>query len=840
MYLVGIIPGPTKPSTDQINHFLKLLVDDLLPFWNPGVTFSRTAKYPDGRIIRIALIPIVCDLPAAKQIAGFSGIGSKFFCSYCLLPSYDIDNVDRSQWPPRDVETHRKHATAYRDAATPEERQRLFDQFGVRWTELLRLPYWDPISFTVVESMHILYLRILRYHCRVAWRMNVDLEDGEIASGEGTKSFARPSDEDMCNGAEALATGTFAALDTCTKPVLYHLCQDRDLRRASTKRALIKTLLNWVRERPSKPFIPPRPSKKTPQTDAESARLLVEGTATVSDVSLLRFTKPILASLCDGKSLRRSGNKSDLVGRLLDWRGEQPPLCAKQNQYDNNVHDAPANFENSPDSPRTEHSGPTRDMNGDQSHCVVLGQSLVTEIRKDMLRTELPTWVSKAPKALGSTAQGKLSADQWRAACTINMSITLIRLWGGKNGVTKAMLNNFMDLVTAVELGCMFIISPGHINQYEFYMLRYLENFKDLYKTLRLVPSHHIALHLGEFLCSFGPVHAWRAFAFERYNYLLQRENTNGKFGEIELTMMNHTCRVANVRTLIQEDHIRSAICEMVDAYSNFANEDRRGTRIRDVLQSDKTVTTQGQTHPASKEVILEDKIYSALLQLIDTTEEHRYVAEGVPRSSRQLFLSRKAVPSNRILICGVSYRPSDFSHCDSNIIFRSASDSRPEAGRIVKIFLHHRYSPNQSIIEETFLAVQPLIPLSDIDIPRDPYRQYPIAGGFLCYNQYHNDRRIIRPSGVICHFAKTIMRIQSIRQPCVHVLPLDRVGGPVTNELYLILIDYVVVEVYGAPRASSRTRYRHVRSLVVTEGVLPLDRVGGPVTNEPYLILID
>jgi hypothetical protein len=251
MFLVGIIPGPTKPSTDQINHFLKLLVDDLLPFWDPGVTFSRTSKYADGRVIRIALIPIVCDLPAAKQVAGFSGIGSKFFCSYCLLPLYDIDNLDRSQWPPRDVESHRKHASSYRDAATLEERQRLFDQFGVRWTELLRLPYWDPISFTVVESMHILYLRILRYHCRVAWRMNVDLEDGETASGEGTKSVVRPSDEGMQKGVGALATGTFAALDACTKPVLYHLCQDRNLRRASTKRALIKTLLNWVRASPS-------------------------------------------------------------------------------------------------------------------------------------------------------------------------------------------------------------------------------------------------------------------------------------------------------------------------------------------------------------------------------------------------------------------------------------------------------------------------------------------------------------------------------------------------------------------------------------------------------------
>jgi hypothetical protein len=137
MYLVGIIPGPTKPSTDQINHFLKLLVDDLLPFWDPGVTFSCTAKYQDSRIIQITLIPIICNLPAAKQVVGFSGISLKFFCSYCLLPLYDIDNLDRSQWPPCDVEIHHKHACSYRDAPMLEERQCLFNQFGVRWTKLL-------------------------------------------------------------------------------------------------------------------------------------------------------------------------------------------------------------------------------------------------------------------------------------------------------------------------------------------------------------------------------------------------------------------------------------------------------------------------------------------------------------------------------------------------------------------------------------------------------------------------------------------------------------------------------------------------------------------------------
>ncbi|KAG1848575.1 hypothetical protein C8R48DRAFT_778790 [Suillus tomentosus] len=484
----------------------------------------------------------------------------------------------------------------------------------------------------------------------------------------------------------------------------------------------------------------------------------------------MSYTRTVLVALCSERHLSIVGQKNVLVQRLIRWRVQQD-----QDNRNDNDHEAPADFENNHNSHSADPPGRVSGMNDDQLHRVVLGQSLVTEIRKDMLRTELPTWVSQAPKALGSTAQGKLSADQWRAACTINITITLIRLWGGKTGVVKAMLDNYMDLVIAVELGCMLVISPGHISQYDFYMQRYLKNFKDLYKTLQLVPSHHISLHLGEFLCSFGPVHAWRAFAFERYNYLLQRENTNRKFGEIELTMMNHTCRVANVRALIQEERIRTVVSDMVDAYSNFAGEDRRGTRIRDVLQWEKIVTAHGQTRPASKEVILEERLYSALLKLIDATEPLRYVGEGDPRSLDQVFLRRKVLLSNRILIHGVSYRPSDFSHCDSNIVFHSSPGSKPEAGRIIKIFLHHRYSTNNDMIEETFLAIQPLIPLSDTDIPYDSYRQYPVAGGFLCYNEYHTHYHVIRPSGVICHYAKTPMRISRIRRACVHVLPLDR-----------------------------------------------------------------
>lgn len=75
--------------------------------------------------------------------------------------------------------------------------------------------------------------------------------------------------------------------------------------------------------------------------------------------------------------------------------------------------------------------------------------------------------------------------------------------------------------------------SDEHTSAYEDYMTKYLEQLKILFKDIRIKPIHHAPLHLGEFLRRFGPVHAWRSFVFERYNHLLQRQNTNLKFGAL-------------------------------------------------------------------------------------------------------------------------------------------------------------------------------------------------------------------------------------------------------------------------------------------------------------------
>lgn len=65
IFLAGIIPGPSEPTTLQINYILKPLVDTFLKLWEEGVYLMHTQKYPGGWRVTGAIIPLVCDLPAA-------------------------------------------------------------------------------------------------------------------------------------------------------------------------------------------------------------------------------------------------------------------------------------------------------------------------------------------------------------------------------------------------------------------------------------------------------------------------------------------------------------------------------------------------------------------------------------------------------------------------------------------------------------------------------------------------------------------------------------------------------------------------------------------------------
>ncbi|RPD57158.1 hypothetical protein L227DRAFT_479728, partial [Lentinus tigrinus ALCF2SS1-6] len=193
-----------KPSLEQLNHYLKIIVDELLVFWETGVYFSRTAKYETGRLVRCALIPLVCDLPAARQTAGFGGHSAKYFCSMCKLPHVDINNLDDATWEPRNCEEQKDLARVWRDLPSAWARDQAFKGNSIRWSELMRLPYWDPIKYTVIDSMHNHYLGLLKTHCRKIWGMSINTED---TGGSGVEPL-RPEEEALSSGICLVYTGT--------------------------------------------------------------------------------------------------------------------------------------------------------------------------------------------------------------------------------------------------------------------------------------------------------------------------------------------------------------------------------------------------------------------------------------------------------------------------------------------------------------------------------------------------------------------------------------------------------------------------------------------------------
>ncbi|KAF9006287.1 hypothetical protein BDZ89DRAFT_966080, partial [Hymenopellis radicata] len=157
----------------------------------------------------------------------------------------------------------------------------------------------------------------------------------------------------------------------------------------------------------------------------------------------------------------------------------------------------------------------------------------------DAERRHMPSYVGRPPSHPGEAKWGKFTADQWKTFCTQHLPFTLTRLWGhfrnSQNQVERHkydMLQNFLHLVSAVKLATTAKVTPASIEEYEFEMHTYLTGLLELYPGSQIESYQHMAMHFGDLLRRWGPVHSWRCFAFERYNGVLQQINVNKKFGE--------------------------------------------------------------------------------------------------------------------------------------------------------------------------------------------------------------------------------------------------------------------------------------------------------------------
>ncbi|EJD37189.1 hypothetical protein AURDEDRAFT_173710 [Auricularia subglabra TFB-10046 SS5] len=167
VYFAGIVPGPREPSIITLMHVLELLTNVLEAYWVGKDV--RTFRFPNGRRIRVALIPLIADLIAIRKIAGFGSHSCTYFCSYCLCTLDNIESLDIDNWVKRDRNTVRAQALAWKAERTKVARKARFRQTGVRWSPLHNLPYWDPVKHLVLGYMHNTLEGILQHHARTKW-----------------------------------------------------------------------------------------------------------------------------------------------------------------------------------------------------------------------------------------------------------------------------------------------------------------------------------------------------------------------------------------------------------------------------------------------------------------------------------------------------------------------------------------------------------------------------------------------------------------------------------------------------------------------------------------------
>src|SRR5271170_6734088 len=69
----------------------------------------------------------------------------------------------------KDPREHRQNATIWKSKNMKDDWKKHVSKTTVHWSEMLRLPYFNPIRFLVVDPMHNLFLGIAHWIVKRLW-----------------------------------------------------------------------------------------------------------------------------------------------------------------------------------------------------------------------------------------------------------------------------------------------------------------------------------------------------------------------------------------------------------------------------------------------------------------------------------------------------------------------------------------------------------------------------------------------------------------------------------------------------------------------------------------------
>ncbi|MBW0480180.1 hypothetical protein O181_019895 [Austropuccinia psidii MF-1] len=162
VYVAGIIPGPKEPTALQMNYLLMPLIKELKELWQ-GYHFSPTSTGPSGSFIHVSIFTAIVDVAVMHKLTGFISHSGNHFCNFFTVHKAQFQEIGPQFHYTRSYQNH-KSTIANWLQASPQQKQAISSEYGVRSSILEEPPYWDATRMVKLDIMHNSILGILRDH----------------------------------------------------------------------------------------------------------------------------------------------------------------------------------------------------------------------------------------------------------------------------------------------------------------------------------------------------------------------------------------------------------------------------------------------------------------------------------------------------------------------------------------------------------------------------------------------------------------------------------------------------------------------------------------------------